>query len=144
MLYLGADHNGFELKEKIRTYLSSRRLAFVDCGAKENRPTDDYVDFAVKVGRSLRPDDLGILVCGSGHGMTIAANKLPGIRAVLPMNAKSAGDARRDDHANVLVLAAWETKLPAAQKILDAFLAGHPSAVARHLRRLSKIKNLER
>lgn len=144
MLYLGADHNGYFLKERLKLFLTRQGLPWRDLGAKSLVKSDDYVDFAKKVGERVGSGDLGLLVCGSGHGMVVAANKLPDIRAIMPLNPKSARDGRRDDHANILVLAAWQMKAADAERIVAGFLSQRPGKAARYLRRLRKIKNLER
>jgi len=144
MLYLGADHNGFGLKEKVKLYLQKKRVAFVDCGAFVYKKSDDYPDFAQKVGKRIKKGDLGILFCGSGHGMVIAANKIRGIRAIMPLNETSARDGRHDDHANILVLAAWECSFNAAKRIIAVFMRTKPGKAARYLRRLKKVRKLER
>jgi ribose 5-phosphate isomerase B len=118
MLYIAADHNGYLLKEGIKKFLTVRRISFLDLGPGKKIQSDDYPDYAAKLGRALKKDDLGILICGSGHGMVISANKLRGIRAMLALAPRSAEWGRRDDHANVLGLAAWQTNLEAAKKIV--------------------------
>jgi len=144
MLYLGADHNGFQLKQQLKTFLNKKKVKYEDCGAFQYNKTDDYPDFAFAVGKKVGPQDLGVLFCGSGHGMVIAANKLKGVRAIMPLNADSARDGRRDDHANVLVMAAWECNMTTTKKILQAFLSTKPGKHPRYLRRLDKIKKIER
>ncbi len=144
MIYLGADHNGFVLKETLKPYLVRRGFAVRDCGAPVYRKSDDYVDFASAVAKSIRAGDLGILVCGSGHGMTIAANKYPGIRAILAHDPQSSRYGRRDDHANILVLAAWQLDNRQAISIVRAFIKQKPGKAERYLRRLRKVRQLER
>jgi len=145
MLYLGADHNGFKLKEQIKKYLQGKGVEFFDCGAFALNKADDYVDFAVLVAKKINPQkDLGLLLCGSGHGMVIAANKISGIRAIMPISAKSASDGRRDDHANILVIAAWEFGFAQAKKIIASFLKTKKGNAPRYLRRLKKVKKLEK
>lgn len=144
MLYLGADHNGYFLKEKLKKELNRLRLPWRDLGAESFKKTDDFVDFAAAVGRAMEARDFGILICGSGHGMVIAANKLPGIRAIMPPDPRSARDGRRDDHANVLVLPAWRMPYSRATAILRAFFKQSPGRALRYLRRLRKVKKLER
>jgi ribose 5-phosphate isomerase B len=143
MIYLAADHNGYLLKEGIKKFLVKSRINFFDMGPRKKIQSDDYPDYAKKLGRALKKDDLGILICGSGHGMAISANKLRGVRAILALDARSAEWGRRDDHANVLALAAWQTKSEPAEKIVSAFLRTRPGADSRYLRRLKKILALE-
>lgn len=144
MLYLGADHNGYFLKEKLKPLLRRLHLPWRDLGAESYVKTDDYVDFAVRVGRAMGKRDFGILICGSGHGMVIAANRLPGIRAILPLSAASARAGRHDDHANILVLAAWHMRFSQAVVIARAFFNARPSGAARYLRRLAKLERLKK
>lgn len=144
MIFLGADHNGFKLKERVRDYLAGKNLSYVDCGAFTYKKTDDYPDFAHSVGKKLKKGDFGILFCGSGHGMVIAANKIRGVRAIMPLNTKSARDGRHDDHANICVIAGWECNFVMAAKIITSFLSTKPDKKARYLRRLRKISVLER
>lgn len=144
MLYLGADHNGYFLKGEIKKYLKKRRLPVSDYGAFRYKKTDDYVDFSNAVVKKMKSGDLGVLVCGSGHGMVIAANKVTGIRAIMPLDPQSAFFGRRDDHANVVVLAAWQMNLARAEKIIEVFLKTKPGQATRYLRRLRKVKQLEK
>jgi ribose 5-phosphate isomerase B len=144
MLYLGADHNGYLLKEGIKADLKKSKSPVFDCGADKYRKTDDYVDYAAAVCKRLKPGDLGVLCCGSGHGMVISANKFKGVRAILADSRQSAFLGRRDDHANVLVLAAWSTTQVSARRILKAFLSTRPGSAVRYLRRLKKVKSLEK
>jgi ribose 5-phosphate isomerase B len=144
MFYLGADHNGYFLKEKLKKELDRLRVPWRDMGAKAFNTGDDYVDFAAAVGSVMSDEDLGILICGSGHGMVIAANKLPGVRAIMPPDAQSARDGRHDDHANVIVFPAWRISYKKAVALLRVFLKQSPSRAERYLRRLQKIKKLEK
>lgn len=142
-VYVGADHNGYRLKEALKRWLSARGLVVHDVGASRHLPHDDYPVFAASVARAVRAGrGIGVLVCGSGHGMAITANKFKGVRAALCSTPFSAKMARHDDHANVLVLAGWETTLPQAKKILTAWLNTTPSRVARHRRRVAMIERL--
>lgn len=145
MIYLGADHNGFDLKERLREHLMQQGLEVADLGARTLRLDDDYPDFAAAVARAVsKSGELGILLCGSGHGMAIAANKVRGIRAVVCPTPASAKASRRDDHANVLALPAWELSWPKAKAVVSAWLRTAPSGATRHRRRIGKIIRLER
>lgn len=143
MIYLGADHNGYWLKEELKDYLHRHKIGFKDMGAFAHRKGDDYPDFGVKVARRIGAGDLGILICGSGHGMVVAANKVRGVRASLASSVFSARKAREDDHVNVLVLSAWETNVEKAKRIVAGWLSTRPSQARRHLRRIKKISRLE-
>lgn len=146
MLYLGADHGGFLLKEKLKKYLAAKKISFVDLGPYKISPTDDYPDYARKVAKKVaqKPEsDMGVLLCRSGQGMCVAANKVRGVRAVSAWNEKLAFSARNDDFANVLCLAGDHLTLRQAEKILFTFISTPFSFQARHKRRIAKIKKME-
>ncbi len=144
MIYLGADHNGYWLKEELKTYLKARKIMFKDMGALLLHKDDDYPDYAAKVAKSMRSTDLGILICGTGHGMAISANKIKGIRAANAASIFSARKAREDDHANVLALSGWELSAERAKRIVATFLSTRPLQGKRYLRRLKKVNRLEK
>jgi len=137
---LGADHGGFELKEMLRYYLQKKGIAVTDFGTHSAESTD-YPDYAQAVARSVAEHhhNFGVLVCTSGIGMSIAANKVPGARAALVWDEQAADLARQHNDANVLCLAGKGTNPETARRILDAFLsAGFEGG--RHERRLNKIE----
>jgi len=149
-IYLGADHRGFALKEKLKQMLVGEGYDVVDCGAKALVADDDYPDFARAVAEAVGKNpadgtggDFGILVCGSGFGMDIAANKFPSIRAALPSSPDQVYQARHDDDANVLALAADFTDDATAQKIVNTFLSTPFAKDERYRRRLDKIGKME-
>ena len=139
MLYLGADHNGFWLKEELKDYLHRHRISFKDMGAFAHRRTDDYPDFGVKVARRIGVGDIGILICGSGAGVAIVANKFKAVRAATLTNREQARMARSDEDINILALPADFIDFPRAKEIVDAFLTTPFSNAERHARRLAKI-----
>jgi ribose 5-phosphate isomerase B len=146
MLYIGADHRGFDLKEKIKTHLTEKGVKFTDMGAEKLDKEDDYVDYAIKVIESIAIAPSirrGILVCGSGAGMAIAGNKLPGLRATIGFDVKQITKAKEDDHVNVLVLSSDYTEESKAIDILDAWLETDYSDEPRHRRRLDKLATHE-
>ncbi len=146
MLYIGADHRGFELKEKLKEWLKDRGLLVEDLGAHTLEPEDDYPDFALAVARKVfeNPDsDRGILFCGSGHGMDIVANKIKGIRAALGFNVAVAKQSREHEDANILVLAAdWVTPDEAGE-VVKTFLETKFSGEERNRRRIKKVEMIE-
>ncbi len=143
-IYLGSDHAGFELKEKIKRWLERKGFPYQDLGNQKFNPNDDYPDFAAKVARAaVKNQGLGVLICGSAQGMCIAANKIPGARAALPFSLKEARLAREHNDANVLCLSGWYTYFHQAVKMLEIFLKTPFSREQRHVRRLNKIKRLE-
>ena len=145
MVYLGADHRGFYLKEKIKKYLEGLGYKVVDLGNKIFDPKDDYPDFAKPVALKVAKNpakDKGILFCGSGNGMAIAANKARGVRAILGFNEKIARMSREHNDANVLCLPADFLKFETAKKIVKIWLETEFSKEKRHIRRLKKIKKM--
>jgi len=138
---LGADHGGYELKEALKQHLQQRGLSLADFGAKSKDPGDDYPDFARPAAEAVAAGqaELGLLVCTSGVGMSIAANKIPGVRAALVADEQAATLARQHNGANVLCLAGKTTTPEAGRKILDAFLNAKFEG-SRHERRVHKIE----
>ncbi len=143
-LAIASDHAGFELKKVILQHLKEKKWDVADLGAYDTTPSD-YPDFAVLVGDALREGraDRGILVCGSGVGVSVAANKIPGVRAGLCHDTYSAHQGVEHDDMNVLVLGARIVGVALAQELVDAYLAASFSHEERHLRRLNKVKAIE-
>jgi RpiB/LacA/LacB family sugar-phosphate isomerase len=137
---LGADHGGFQLKESVKHHLESRGISIADFGAHSPDPTD-YPDFAHLVGQSVahRRAEFGVLICTTGLGMSIAANKVPGVRAALLADEDTAALARRHNNANVLCLGGKTTSPELAVRIVDAFLSTQFEG-GRHERRISKME----
>ena len=137
---LGADHGGYELKEALKQHLQQRGLSVTDFGAKSKEPADDYPDFAQPVAQAVAAGraELGLLVCTSGVGMSIAANKVPGVRAALVADERTAALARQHNDANVLCLSGKNTPPEPGRKILDAFIAAKFEG-GRHERRVDKM-----
>ncbi|MBI4150885.1 RpiB/LacA/LacB family sugar-phosphate isomerase [Candidatus Woesearchaeota archaeon] len=154
MIYIGADHAGFALKEKLKAYLQSKGLHVKDFGAWKLNPTDDYPDYAIPVAELVaKTGEKGILVCGSAEGVCIAANKVKGVRAIAAKDAITAKMSREHNDANVLCLAGGQTKkkmndlgipFPKAKQIVDVWLKTAFSNEERHRRRLKKIEAFER
>jgi ribose 5-phosphate isomerase B len=142
---LGADHAGFELKNQVESSLSKKGFEVYDLGAYIFDKNDDYPDFAVKVARSVVVNKArGILFCGSGQGMCIAANKVKGIRAVTVGSVAEAKLTRSHNDANVLCLSGWNTSKDSSIKIVNAWLGTEFSKASRHVRRINKISRIER
>lgn len=137
---LGADHAGFELKEALKAALQARGLEFADLGT-HSKESADYPDYAQAVAHLVadRKAQCGLLVCATGVGMSIAANKVPGIRAALVFDAETAALARRHNNANVLCFAAKRTSPEQARELVTAFLEAQFEA-GRHERRVSKME----
>lgn len=144
VVYIGADHRGFEDKEKTKEYLKSEGYQVRDVGAFEYDQKDDYPDFAIKLGEAVvREKVRGILFCRSGVGVCVAANKVRGVRAALVATERQASKAREDDDVNVLCLAADMVNIDEDKKIIDAFLKTQFSPEERFVRRINKIKEYE-
>ncbi len=144
-IYLGADHGGYELKNVIREHLVHAGHEVEDLGAKTLDPDDDYPRYAYDVAAKVlggADDDRGILLCRSGQGMAIAANRVGGIRAAIAWNSETAVHARRDDNVNVLVLASDYTTPYVALEAVDAWLDTKFSKNPRYQRRLDQIEEL--
>ncbi len=143
-IYIGADHAGFDSKEKIKKYLVQKKYQVIDCGNKRYNPNDDYPDFAFKVAKEVAYHrGEGILLCGSAEGMSIAANKVRGIRAVVAHDLKEARLTREHNDTNVLCISGWHTSVVLAKKIINVWLKTPFSKEERHKRRLNKIKKIE-
>ena len=144
MIYIGADHRGFRLKEEISKWLESQHYEFRDLGAKEYDKEDDYPDISIKVAETVATEGAkGIIICGSGAGASIAADKVKGIRAGLCTSEKQAKAARNDDDINVLCLSTDAVSVDDNIKIVSVFLATMFSSDERHIRRINKIKQYE-
>ena len=145
MIYLGADHRGFELKEQLKKRLAEAGWEFEDLGNDHLDPRDDYVDFAHKVADEVRVDAInrGVVLCGSGAGVDMVANKVDGIRCALVFDVPRAVQAREHENANVIALPADTLSAGQGWEIVKAFLATDFSGEARHLRRLDKLEEVE-
>jgi RpiB/LacA/LacB family sugar-phosphate isomerase len=144
-IVLGADHAGFDLKQALSGQLRQAGHVVEDVGADTLRPDDDYVDYALGVARAVaeRRVERGVLLCGSGVGATVAANRIAGVRACVCHDTYSAHQGVEHDDMNVLVLGARVIGLQLACELVNAFLAASFTAEPRHVRRLEKIRQLE-
>ncbi|HJO16696.1 MAG: ribose 5-phosphate isomerase B [Vicinamibacterales bacterium] len=141
---LGADHAGVSLKNEVKRVLAELRFTVTDFGTKSDKAVD-YPDFAWPVSKAVATGthDRGILICGSGVGMAMAANKIAGVRAANVLDIKSAQLSREHNDVNVLALGAMVTTTPIALKIVQVFL-NTSFLGGRHERRIAKIAELER
>lgn len=140
MIYLASDHAGFALKEKIKSWLQELGQDFTDLGPAEFDPADDYPVYAKPVAeRVSRGEDLGILVCDTGEGMAIAANRFPGVRATLVTDELTAERSREHNDSNILVLGSELQTDESARRFLEIWLETPFSREARHERRLGEI-----
>jgi ribose 5-phosphate isomerase B len=144
-LALGSDHAGFPLKQELKSVLESEGHEVLDLGTHSPAPAD-YPDSAEAVARAVVEGraERGVLVCGSGVGASVAANKLPGIRAAVCHDAYSAHQGVEHDDMNVLVLGGRIVGPALAQELVRAFVAARFSNEERHARRLEKVKAIER
>jgi ribose 5-phosphate isomerase B len=145
-LVISADHAGFPLKEEVRDYLAQKGHEMVDLGAYDGDHPDDYPDFAEKVGDAIKKGvaPRGILICGSGVGVCVAANKIPGIRAGMCHDTYSAHQGVEHDDMNVIVLGARIIAFALAYEVVDAFVGAKFIATEpRFERRFKKVLAIE-
>ena len=125
MLYIASDHGGFELKEELKKYLKKNNIEYKDLGPDNLDNADDYPDFALKVAKKVAKniDNKGILVCGTGIGMCMTANKVKGIRAALCYDERTAKLSREHNDSNILAMGARVIGLELAKEIVDLWLS---------------------
>ncbi len=142
---LGADHGGFSLKTELLPWLKDQGYEVMDIGAHAFDSTDDYPDFSRKVAQAITEEEAnrGIIICGSGVGACIAANKVPGVRAGICHDTYSAHQGVEHDDMNILCLGARIIGIEVAKEIVSAFLGASFSKEERHRRRLQKILAVE-
>ncbi|MFH1387870.1 MAG: ribose 5-phosphate isomerase B [Patescibacteria group bacterium] len=144
MIYLGADHAGFHLKEELKKYLEELGYEYEDLGNKELDLLDDYPDFAIKVAEKvLETGSQGILICATGLGMSMVANKIKGIRAAVVWDDFTAFKSREHNDANILCLAGKSLDDETAKKIVRIWLETEFIGEERHVRRLEKINEIK-
>ncbi len=142
---IGADHAGFPLNERVIAELRAAGHELIDFGTHDGSQPDDYPDYAKQIGEAIQRGDaeIGILICGSGVGAAVAANKLGGIRAALCSDTYSARQSREHDDCNVLCLGARVVGVELALELVRTFVAARFSGKERHRRRLKKIAAME-
>ncbi len=145
MIYLGADHRGFDLKERLKKRLADEGFMVTDLGNDHLDPQDDYVVFADKVAEAVEGegDNKGILLCGSGAGVDMVANKVDGVRSALVFDVARAKQAREHEDANIISLPADTLDETEAWDIVQAFLTTEFSGEQRHIRRLKEMEEVE-
>ena len=143
---IGADHGGYPLNERVIEELRAAGHELTDFGTHDGSQPDDYPDYALQVGQAVQSGEaqIGILICGSGVGAAVAANKLKGIRAALCGDTYSGHQSREHDDCNVLCLGARVVGEELALDIVRAFVAARFSGEDRHRRRLEKIEAIEK
>ncbi len=144
-IYLGADHAGFELKEKIKSFFLGKGFEIGDCGAFEFDKNDDYPDFVLKVSIKVSQDlsSFGIVFGKSGAGECMAANKIKGIRAMLGFSKENVELSRLHNDANVLSLGSMFVNEKLAEELVITFIETKFTNEERHIRRINKIRELE-
>ena len=140
-IFLGADHRGFALKEKVKSWLIELGHQYEDCGAHEYNQSDDYPDFSQAVSKKIleSSDSKGIIICGSGVGVAVAANRFKGIRAGTAISKEQIRDSVSDEDTNVLAISADYTTKNDAKDIVKIFLETKFSGEERHIRRINKL-----
>jgi len=143
-LYIGSDHAGYKLKENLKKWLEKKNIKYEDLGANSLDSKDDYPDYAKKVAKVVAKDKnaKGILICGSGIGIAMAANKVKGIRAVPAHDAYSAKVSRADNDSNILCLRGRNFPLKTNLNITNIWPNTPFSAKARHKRRITKLNRM--
>lgn len=141
IVYIGADHRGFKLKEVLKRFLDKKGYEIEDLGNHRYDPNDDYPDYAAKVARKIykNPESRGILLCGSGVGVDIVANRFKRVRSVLACGVRQVIASRNDDDTNVLSIAADFTSERQAKRYVEVWLKTPFSNAPRHKRRIAKI-----
>src|SRR5918912_3596622 len=142
---IGADHGGYPLNERVIEELRAAGHEIEDFGTHDGRKPDDYPDYAWQVGTAVRDGraEIGIVICGSGVGACVAANKIRGVRAALCGDTYSAHQSREHDDCNVLCLGARVVGVELAMEIVRAFVAERFTGEDRHQRRLAKVNEME-
>ena len=143
---IGSDHAGFELKEKVKEFLKEKGYEYDDLGAEKIDPNDDYPEYGKKVGEAVASGkyDKGIVICGTGMGISISANKVPGVRATTCYNTEMAKMAREHNDSNVLALGGRIKTEEPVSKIVEVWLDTPFSDEERHKRRIEQIKEIEK
>ncbi|CAG5068736.1 Putative sugar phosphate isomerase YwlF [Dyadobacter sp. CECT 9623] len=143
---IAADHGGYELKEFLKKYLEEKGHTIKDFGAFALDSQDDYPDYVIPLAEAIVSQNVerGIAVCGSGVGASVVANKVSGVRAALINDHFSAHQGVEDDDLNLLCLGGRVTGNMAAQELVEAFLNAEFTGAERHMRRLDKVKALEK
>jgi ribose 5-phosphate isomerase B len=141
-VFIATDHRGFELKNKLVEYLQEQDIRVEDFGNYQHDPEDDYPDFAKKVAQAVQQnpeENIGIVICGSGIGVSIAVNRFPHVRCGLALNADQIQHGRENDYTNILAIAADYTDVETAKKYVDIFIHTTSKKVDKYIRRVNKL-----
>ncbi len=145
-IFIGADHRGHEMKNRLIEYLQEKNIRVEDLGAYEYNPEDDYPDVGKKVAEAVlqKPDEFfGILLCGSGVGVTIVANRFKGIRCALGFNEEQVKHTRENDNANILSLPSDFVDFEKAKTLVDIFISTEAKKDEKYIRRVKKLDSPE-
>ena len=145
-VFIAADHRGFDLKNKLVEYLQEQDTRIEDFGNYEHNPEDDYPDFAKKVAQAVQQnpeENMGIVICGSGIGVSIAVNRYKRIRCGLALNEEQVVHGRQNDYTNILAIASDYTDFETAKKYIDAFIHTRPKQVEKYKRRIDKLDSIQ-
>lgn len=141
-IFIGADHRGFELKNKLVEYLQEKNIRVEDMGNYEHDPNDDFPDYSKKVAQAVlqNPEEfLGIVICGSGVGVSVAANRYHGIVCALGFDVEQVTSARIHDHVNILAIPSDYIDFEKSKLLIDGLLHAKPNYGEKYIRRLKKI-----
>lgn len=144
-VFIATDHRGFDLKNKLVEYLQEQNIRVEDFGNYQHDPEDDYPDFAKKVAQAVQQnpnENIGIVICGSGIGVSIAVNRFPHIRCGLALNADQVQHGRENDSTNILAIASDYTDFETAKKYIDIFVHTVPRKNEKYQRRIEKLEKL--
>lgn len=144
-IFIAADHRGYELKNKMLEYLQEKNTRTEDLGNYQYEPLDDYPDFAKKVAQAVlqNPKEyLGIVICGSGVGVSIMVNRYPGIRCAIGFSTEQVAHARTNDHINILALPSDYIHAETAQQLIDTFLSALPKLDEKYVKRIAKLDEI--
>lgn len=144
-IFIAADHHGFELKNQLMEYIQEQNIRVEDLGSYQVNPQDDYPEYGHKVAQAIQQNPqefLGIVICGSGVGVAIAANRFPTVRCGLGFDEKQVAAAKADDNINVLALASDFIDVEKAKRFVDAFLHTPSKTEDKYARRIKELDNL--
>lgn len=144
-VFIAADHRGFDLKNKLVEYLQEINTRVEDFGNYQLDPLDDFPDFAQKVAQAVQQnptENLGIVICGSAIGVSIAVNRFKQIRCGVALNEEQVKHGRENDHTNILAIASDYCDFEVAKKYIDIFLSSHPKMDEKYLRRGHKLDSI--
>lgn len=141
-VFIATDHRGFELKNRLVEYLQEKNIRVEDFGNYQFDPLDDYPDFAQKVAQAVQQnpqENLGVVICGSAIGVSIAVNRFKQIRCGVALNVEQVQHGRENDHTNILAIPSDYVDFEMAKKYIDVFMSSHPKQDEKYTRRGKKL-----